>query len=146
MRVLCECICWSFCVNLFGFIIQVVPSVSRRQFVSLSVENFNNHHKINPLTSRRQLLHFVFTLLHENIIYLSTCVVMANPNPAPLMSFVEFVKSEAEVGGKYPNSSSFPVPPLQLKIAKLSYDLHEEIRKCSENSTISKRLREELER
>ncbi|XP_061389317.1 protein fem-1 homolog C [Musca vetustissima] len=68
-------------------------------------------------------------------------------NPAPLMSFVEFVKSEAEVGGggKYSNSSSFPVPPLQLKIAKLSYDLHEEIRKCTENSTISKRLREELE-
>lgn len=69
---------------------------------------------------------------------------MANP-PAPLMSFVEFVKSESDVG-KYSSGSSYQVPPLQLKIAKLSYDLHEEVRKCSENSTISKRLREELER
>ncbi|XP_075148071.1 ankyrin repeat protein mann-cup [Haematobia irritans] len=64
-------------------------------------------------------------------------------NPAPLMSFVEFVKSESDIGAIYSNNST--VPLLQLKIAKLSYELHEEIRKCSENSTISKHLREELE-
>lgn len=51
-------------------------------------------------------------------------------NSSPMISFVGYVKSES----------------IQLKIAKLSYDLHEEIRKCTENSTISKRLREELER
>lgn len=66
-------------------------------------------------------------------------------NPSPLMSFAAVVKSETEVGGKYA-SNRCPVPSIQLKIAKLSYDLHEEIRKCLENSTISKRLREELER
>ncbi|XP_065371653.1 protein fem-1 homolog A [Calliphora vicina] len=65
-------------------------------------------------------------------------------NPSPLMSFAAVVKSETEVGGKYA-SNRCPVPSIQLKIAKLSYDLHEEIRKCLENSTISKRLREELE-
>lgn len=66
-------------------------------------------------------------------------------NPSPQMSFVGYVKSETEVSGKY-NSSRCPVLSIQLKIAKLNYDLHEEIRKCSDNSTISKRLREELER
>lgn len=70
-------------------------------------------------------------------------------NPPPLMSsFVGFVKSDAEVGsaGKYSSNLPSPIPSIQLRIAKLSYDLHEEIRKCYENSTISKKLREELER
>lgn len=72
----------------------------------------------------------------------------SSSSSSPRMSFVGFVKSsESEVGagGKY-GANRCPVPSIQLKIAKLSYDLHEEIRKCTENSTISKRLREELER
>lgn len=70
-------------------------------------------------------------------------------NPASLMSHLtDFMRSEAGAvaSGKYSANLRCPVPSIQQRIAKLSYELHEEIRKCLENSTISKRLREELER
>uniref|UniRef100_A0A1B0BWH6 SOCS box domain-containing protein n=1 Tax=Glossina palpalis gambiensis TaxID=67801 RepID=A0A1B0BWH6_9MUSC len=54
-------------------------------------------------------------------------------------------KNEQAVSEFNGNWMSIVIPSMYRKITKLSYDLIEECKKCSENSTISKGLREELE-
>lgn len=49
-------------------------------------------------------------------------------------------------GSSSSNRLPFIVPSLQRKITKLNYDLIEECKRCSEDSTLSKAIRDELEK